>query len=404
MNILFLTPRCPYPPYQGDRVKAYHLLKYLSKKHRLFLLTFLERRDDQQYIEKLREFCAEVHTVYLPRWRSVLSCAAQLFRQEPFQVAYYCSAEFEKKISELLSTHKIDLIHTHLLRMMPYTLTLRQYPRVIDLTDAISLYLSRYAEQERNPFKKFAISVERDRVLSYESLAASFDRCFVCSEKDKAYLQSKLGLSNIEVTFNCVDFKTNQRDNHNEAIFHSIIFAGNFSYPPNADAAMHLATRLFPKIRERMSDAKLLLVGRKPSKDLVRLSNNHIIVTGYVEDMNQWYRKATIAVSPIRFGAGTLNKVLEPMALGKLVVATPIGVEGIGLRDGRDIIFCKNDDDFVDKTVAALQSEALRSKIGQTAQETIATRFGCSAVVDHVSNIYEKVLQEFQEKTMVLQG
>jgi polysaccharide biosynthesis protein PslH len=396
MRILFLTPRLPYPPIQGDRVKAYRLLKYLSKNHHVTIVTFLERKEEHRNIERVREICAELYTVPLPTWRSIVNCGFNIIGSKPFQLAYYYSKHYQVLVGKLIQNESFDIIHTHLLRLLPYTIDIRGLPKVIDLTDAISLYLSRYADAETNIIKKTAIKTERNRIVEFERLVENYNRVFVCSEKDKDYLQEKYGISNVEVTYNCVDLRNTILPRNEGEIPQSVIFSGNFSYPPNADAARYLIRRLFPEIRKRVHGATLLLVGRNPTKEMKHIQDKSIIVTGYVENMNEWYQKASVAVSPVRFGAGTLNKVLEPMALGKMVVATTVGVEGLGLRDGIDLQFAHTENEFVTKTVEALTNHSLRNTIGHNAKETIINRFSCSAVGKKVSDIYQTVIKNFQ--------
>jgi polysaccharide biosynthesis protein PslH len=394
MNILFLTPRLPYPPVQGDRVRAFRLLQYLSKWHSVKLVTFLEREKDRQYLGRINSMCANLYTVMLPPWRSYYNCGVNIFRNIPMQVAYYRSIEYRKLIESIIAESNIDLIHTHLLRMVPYSINIRGIPKVLDMTDAISLYLSRFADSEKNIMKRSAIIIERNRIVNYERFIAGYEKILVCSQKDSNYLQERYNFRNLEVIYNCVDINTLRMGEDVEMIPNSMIFSGNFSYPPNADAAQHLVRTLFPRILEKYPQAKLLLVGRNPRKEILRYNSPNITVTGYVDDINIWYKKATVAISPVRFGAGTLNKVLEPMALGKLVVATPIGVEGLNLRDGKDILFSYNDDEFVERTVQALQNESLRSQIGKQAHETVRERFRCEAIARKVSDIYENILNK----------
>ena len=289
MTILFLTPRIPYPPYRGDKLKIWNLLRLLSRNHEIVLVTFVQSEEEEKYIQPLRALCKEVHVAYLPRWKSVLNCFIALFRSVPFQVAYYRSGRMRGMVEDVVTRVQPDLIHTHLIRMAQYTAHRSQIPRVLDVTDAVSLYLERFLVKERDLLKKVGLFVEHRRVKRYETIMRQFDCTLVCSEVDRTVLRGTAPDARIELLYNGVDLETFSANGTPDYEQHSVIYTGNMTYYPNIDGAIYLARKVFPLVQEKVSDAKLYIVGQDPPKKVKSLENAHIVVTGFVPDIQVYY-------------------------------------------------------------------------------------------------------------------
>ncbi len=393
MKILFLTPRIPYPPFRGDKLKIWNLLRLLAQKHEIVLVTFIQSKQEEEYVQPLRELCKEVHVVYLPRWKSIINCLIAVFQLVPFQVAYYRSKAMSKLLGEILDRVHPDLLHTHLIRMAQYAAHLSAIPRVLDLTDAVSLYLARFAEAHYNPIVKNLVRWELDRMRIYEPVLAQFDRALVCSVVDRDFLLRSVPSAKIDLLYNGVDLAAFSMDGSLNPLQDRIIFTGNMSYYPNADAAMFFSDEILPLIHEVIPGAKFYIVGQDPPRSVKALASEHIVITGFVKDIREEYLKSTLAVSPIRFGAGTLNKILEPLALGVPVVSTVVGVDGLGLTFGKDILVAHTPYDFARDVVAVLKDKTYRRTLGSSARKKIRRRFGWATVVQDLDRIYGDVLK-----------
>ena len=388
MTYVFLTSRLPYPPYRGDKLKVWNLLRQLSKRHKIILVSFIQNERERQYETQLNEVCQEIHLVPLPRWKSALNCVRAIAGSVPFQVAYYRSSRMAEALEQVLARIKPDGIHTHLIRMAQYTVAKKQCPRILDLTDAVSLYLSRLLSVHRNPLVRWLVSVELRRMLAYESVIERFDLSLVCSENDKQFLSSRIPTANIGLLYNGVDLEAFSVNGTIQAEPHRIIFTGNMSYVPNSDGAKFFAREIFPGIREKIPDAKLYIVGVDPPASVRALASTNIVVTGFVEDIRLEYLKSAVAVSPVRFGAGTLNKTLEPLALGIPVVSTPSCVEGLELQHGKEILIAKEPGEFVSAVVALMENPELRKSVGKAGMEKIRERFGWPQIATDLENMF----------------
>jgi polysaccharide biosynthesis protein PslH len=404
MRLLFLTSRLPYPPFQGDRLKIYHILRILSRKHQITLLSFCEDSAENSLSHELDQFCQRIETIILPKSKSYLNILMGLFNSKPFQVSYYHSLAFQRKLNQLLTEDKYDLIHTHLIRMVPYSADL-QIPKVLDLTDAISEYLKTRYETTRNPIVKAGLFIEWQRMLRYEPILQKFNRISVCSEPDRDNLLKTAPTAKIEVIRNGLDIDYFEPNPSQQPEPNSIIFTGNMTYAPNEDGLMYFYREILPLIRQTIPTVKLYIVGKDPSPTVQTLAAENIIVTGKVPDLRTYYSLAQVSICPIRFGAGTLNKVIEPMAMGIPVVSTSISCVGMNVTpiqdphfasadyQGQNIVFADTPETFAQSVINLLKQPELRQKIGAAAIELVKAEHDWESIVAKLERIYMEIVE-----------
>jgi sugar transferase (PEP-CTERM/EpsH1 system associated) len=337
MKILFTANRFPYPPYRGDKLKIYHLARRLAQKHEVHLVTFLQDKNDLQYLPELQKIFKEIHLVPLSKLTSYTNSLFGFLFREPFQVRYFHSRKMEAKIQELIVMHDYDAVHVQHLRMAQYWEFYNDIPRILDLPDAFSLYWKRRIAASKGLFRLFN-KIEQQRVFNYEKILDKYDLSLVCSKEDCEYLKTERGIRNIQVLPNGVDVGTFSSEGHNYNIDNTILFTGNMDYAPNVDAVQYFVQDILPIIRRQVPDAEFIIAGQRPVKKVTDLAGNGITVTGFVKDLKEMYAKASIVVAPLRFGAGTQNKVLEAMAMGVPIVSHNIGFSGLDIRSGEGVI------------------------------------------------------------------
>jgi polysaccharide biosynthesis protein PslH len=403
MRLLFLTSRLPYPPFQGDRLKIYHILRILSRKHQITLLSFCEDPAEDSLSHELDQFCQRIETIILPKNKSYLNILMGLFNSKPFQVSYYHSLAFQRKLNQLLTEDKYDLIHTHLIRMVPYSADL-QIPKVLDLTDAISEYLKTRYETTRNPIVKAGLFIEWQRMLRYEPILQKFNTISVCSEPDRDNLLKTAPTAKIEVIRNGLDIDYFKPNPAQQPEPNSIIFTGNMTYAPNEDGLMYFYREILPLICQTIPTVKLYIVGKDPSPTVQTLAAENVIVTGKVPDLRTYYSLAQVSICPIRFGAGTLNKVIEPMAMGIPVVSTSISCVGMNVTpiqdpnfdskdyNGENIVFADTPATFAQSVINLLQQPELREKIGKSAIELVKAEHDWESIVAKLERIYAEIV------------
>jgi polysaccharide biosynthesis protein PslH len=392
MNLLFITSRLPYPPFQGDRLKIYHILRILSRKHQITLLSFTQDVAEDRLAKELAPYCHRIETIILPKTQSYQNLLPGIFGNKPFQVSYYHSSAFQQKLTQILAEDSYDLIHTHLIRMAPYSADL-QIPKVLDLTDAISEYLKTRYETTSNPIIKAGLFIEWQRMLRYEPILAKFNTISVCSKPDRDNLLKTAPTAQIEIIRNGIDidyFKPNLEQQPEQ---NSIIFTGNMTYAPNEDGLMYFYREILPLIRQSVPEVKLYIVGKDPSPAVQKIATDRVIVTGKVPDLRTYYSLAQVSICPIRFGAGTLNKVIEPMAMGIPVVSTSIACAGMNVTDGKDILFADTPSEFATAVVKLIQSPELRQKIGSNGHKLAITEHDWEQIVAKLEDIYDSIAE-----------
>jgi hypothetical protein len=264
MNILFITPRIPYPPYRGDKLHVYNLVRRLAARHRVGLVTFVENEAERAYIEPLAEHCSYIRVTHLSKWTSLLNVASVLFDRTPFQVAYYRSRAFAASVREAVAAFRPDIVHSHLIRTVQYTRAIEGIPRVLGLTDAVSLYLQRFADQEGNPLKRALVRMELARIVRYESVAADYDRALVCSATDREVILDRAPGAEVGILYNGVDLDSFTPRDDITPEPGRIIFTGNMTYFPNIDAVEWMLAEILPAIKRRVPHARLYVVGQNP--------------------------------------------------------------------------------------------------------------------------------------------
>jgi sugar transferase (PEP-CTERM/EpsH1 system associated) len=386
LKFLFFANRVPYPPYRGDKLKIYNLAKRLSKSHELHLLTFAQTEEDLGYKQELEKIFTKVHFVYLPKWRSAINCLQAAWDIKPLQVLYFQSSAMKRKLDEVLLADKFDAIHVQHLRLSPYLKDRKDLPRILDMPDAFSMYWERRMKAQHNPFLKIFGNIEHRRVLKYEQIMKEYNLSLVCSAEDKEYLIAKHSIQNIDLLQNGVDLDTFKAGGHDYNHNHTLLFTGNMDYAPNVDAVIYFVNDVLPAIRQRHPNVKFVIAGQRPIAKVQALASENVAVTGFIKDLAEVYNSASVVVAPLRFGAGTQNKVLEAMAMGVPVVCSNVGFKGLGIASGEGAIMQTDARSFADSVCQLLDSAALRQEVGKKGIRVITSSFSWDSIALKLEN------------------
>ncbi len=329
MKILIITPRIPYPPFRGDKLKIYNLSKILKNNNNVHILTFLAKSSEEADLESLKEENFSIEVIKQFKYSSLINLIRSFFTSTPFQVSYYYSKKMRNKITELTSKDKYDVVYFHLINNAQYYEAVKNKHtlRVIDFTDATSLYLTRYLEFLKNPFRRLFFTIELKKILKYEQIVKKFDTLFVCSSVDRQFLIKRNVHDNIQLLLNGFDLDTFKFEKIKKEKGR-IVFVGNMTYFPNIDAVVYFSKEIFPLILNKIPEAKLYIVGQNPTQEVLDLQSDNIVITGFVKDLKKEYLVSEVNIAPIRFGSGTLNKIIEAVALGIPIVATSLATQG----------------------------------------------------------------------------
>ena len=346
----------------------------------MHLLTFAQTEEDLGYREELENIFHKVHFIYLPKWKSALNCLSALWSDLPLQVLYFKSAAMRQKLVEVLATDSFDAVHVQHLRMSPYLADNKSIPRILDMPDAFSLYWERRAKATTNPILKLFNGIEYKRLLRYEPIMKEYNLSLVCSKEDLEYLKTTHNNNAIKLLPNGVDLDTFTSGGHDYTHNRTLLFTGNMDYAPNVDAVQYFVQDILPEIREKYPDVQFIIAGQRPVKKVLDLANDYIKVTGFIKDLAAVYNEASVVVAPLRFGAGTQNKVLEAMAMGVPVVCSNIGFAGLGIKSGEGAIKEQRPDGFANAVIKLLSSEEEMRTVGENGVRVIKEGFGWDAI------------------------
>lgn len=392
MRILCLTPRLPFPPDRGDRLRAYNVLKRLGGEHELHLLSFIASDKERQNVTALEPFCRSVQVVPLGPRRSAATVALNAWRQLPLQALYYRSTAMQQLVDDTLRQQRFDAAYVHLFRMAPYLSERRDLYRIVDLTDVISSELAR-SMAYRGAASRLVYRLEKLRIERYEhEVAQSFEEVWLVSDHDRQLLAQRCPDANIRVVPNGVDFATFYPTGQT-AESNSLLFTGHMRVFHNIDAATFLAKEILPRVRRQVPQSTLTLAGADPGLEVQSLAEEPgVTVTGFVPDLNDALNQAAVFVAPLRFAAGVQNKALEAMAVGRPVVTTSIVNQGLGAQPGRDLLIADDAGTIANQIIVLLYDAGLRERIGQAGREFVRGQFSWDVVAQRVHAIDEQLL------------
>ncbi|QDW49603.1 MULTISPECIES: glycosyltransferase [Burkholderia] len=355
-KLLVLTPRFPYPVIGGDKLRIYHLCRVLSRRFSLTLLSMCESGDEMHAALPDDGVFDRVERVFLSRRRSYLNTLLALPTRTPLQVAYYRSRAFAAAVTRLLPSH--DGAFVHLVRCAEYVRK-SDKPRVLEMTDAISLNYSRVKQLRRaRGLKSRVFGIEAKRLLDYErTIVDDFDLSVLVSRTDRDYLFPGEPDKKVMVCSNGVDLSGLPYTARSMAS-RILIFIGDMRTVQNQDMCHYFAEAVLPLLRKR-ADYRFRIVGSIAPALAERFrAYDGVDVTGRVESVAQAASDGAIGVCPMRIGAGVQNKILEYMALGLPVVTTSLGHEGLGAQSGRDLLIADTPEEFVDRIEQLVADEA----------------------------------------------
>jgi len=398
MRILFVVPYVP----SLVRVRPYNLIRQLSESgHEVTVMTLWTTRQELDDLEALRAHCHRATAFPLPRWRSLWNCLRGLPGRKPLQAVYCYSSALRNAI--LSATGKdpdhYDVLHVEHLRGAAYGAGLG-LPKVWDAVDCITYLFEQAAERSRSAFGRLASRLELPRTRSYEGgLLAHYDQVLTTSERDRIallQLSEDAGQDSIagdrrtpvKVLANGVDLDYfSFADGPREPA--TMVVSGKMSYHANVTAVLYFCQEVLPLIRSRRADARLWIAGKDPTDRIARLdADPKITVTGYVPDLRPYLRSATVAVSPVLYGAGCQNKVLEAMAVGTPVVGTSVSTWGINASPGLDLLVADTPQVMADSILELLSDSPRRERLATRARKTVETYHDWRAVVERLEGIY----------------
>lgn len=376
MNILFVTHAPPYPPMDGARVLVYNLACRLCARHRLSLVSLVAPHE-RAHEETLRQWFQDVRLVpqsSRPRWQT---WAQSIVDELPLWVRACASRDMDQILRQVVASGTFDVIHVDTGLMAQYADAVAAVPTLLAPHDALTWALIQRAQQASDPIQRWLLRLQIPRMRRYEAKQyARFARVHVVTPFEKnflAQLNSQLPLVVIPYGVDTDFFRPGEQEGGTVRLdgtvrrpfrTPAIGFLGVMDYAPNEAAVLYFAREVLPIVWKDIPDARFTIIGRNPTRAVRALNADpRITVTGTVEDVRPYIAEQTLMVCPIRAQGGIKNKLLETLAMGKTVVASPESVEGLDVRDGQELVVASGTEAFAGACVRLLHSAAERKHL-----------------------------------------
>jgi glycosyltransferase involved in cell wall biosynthesis len=396
MHILFLTQILPYPLDTGAKVRAYYVLRHLTQRHQVTLVSFTRTDDRPEHVAHLRTFCQTVHTVPIvrSRLRDAKALATALPRGLPVLIARDAVPEMYALLHKLVASQAFDAVHADQTAMVQYALAAadasaahgRRPLLVLDAHNALYQVVARLAHQERRPGWRQFLGWEAQRLARYEhDTYRRFDRVVFVTELDR----TRLALPTAAVIPICADpAATPPVVRQPDA--RRVTFVGALHWPPNAQGIAWFARAGWPAVHAGAPDARLTIVGKNAPPEVSALAQElpGVEVLGYVEDLEPVLAETAVFLVPLLAGGGMRVKIVDAWTWGVPVVATSIGAEGLQYADGGNLLLGETAEELATATLRILREPELGEQLAAAGRRTAEEAYGWQAVYRAWERIY----------------
>lgn len=395
MRVLMLTPYLPYPLLTGGQTRSYNLIKRLSALgHEITLFCLIKSEEERKYVGELNKFCKEVTVFNRSRspWTlgNILKTGFSLY---PFLVIRNWAKGEKEAIGLKISQKKFDLIHAETFYVMPH-IPKTQIPILLVEQTIEYLVYKHFADEFKIPFVKqflyFDVAKMKYWELKYWRHAK---RVVAMSWEDRQTMVSEIPNLDVDIVPNGVDSQFFSIKVCKRSTKPIILYLGNFTWLQNREAVEVLVGKVWPKIKQKIQDGLLWIVG-KNAKDFFSNLISKDVEVAEIEDVRFAYQKSSVLVAPIYGGGGTRYKNLEAFASGLPVVTTSIGIRGTDAKDGMEVIIRDDPDDIAKMAIKLINDKILYKKIAENAKKMVKQKYDWDPIAKKLSDIYEGLGQK----------
>ncbi|MFZ4564663.1 MAG: glycosyltransferase [Bacteroidales bacterium] len=386
MRLFFILPRVPYPTEKGDKLRAFHQLKQLSKHHEIILCALNDGDLHEDAIQVLKKFVTAIHIIPISKASIAFNLIKTLFSAKPLQVGYFYNKSSAAKIHRLINDYKPDHIFCQLIRVAEYVKDI-PIPKTLDYQDVFSKGVERRLASAPFYLKPF-LKIEYNRLLKYEHDAfEAFDNKIIISVPDRNLIPHPRR-DEIVVVANGVDtdFFSPQLIEKN----YDLVFTGNMGYPPNITSAEYLVNEILPQVFPFKPDLRLLIAGANPHLRVMVLKSQQVEISGWVPDMRSCYASARIFIAPMQIGTGLQNKILEAMAMKIPCITSPLAFQALNARDGVDILVAGTPREYAAHIRMLLENPDKAAAIAQSGYDFVHRNFNWETETEKINQLITK--------------
>lgn len=387
MNILFICHRFPYPPLHGARIRPFHIVRHLSRSHRVTVCSLTRSPQETEEARGIAEYCAEYHIAQVDervQWARII---ASLPTWLTASGSYFHSSRMARTIRQLIAQQHYDLIFVHCSSVAHYVQHVAGIPKILDFCDMDSQKWLEYARY-KTPLLAAGYWWEGRRMLAAEKrFARRFDLCTTNTRAELQTLQD-YGIGRPSAWFpNGVDhsyFAPSDAPYERD----SIAFIGRMDYYPNEQAMRWFCDEVLPLVQRERPAVQLTIIGADPSPAVRQLGDRPgVTVTGSVPDVRPFVRRAALTVAPLTIARGTQNKMLESMAMGVPVVASRIAAGGVDAVAGEHLLTATSPSEYRDAIMALLSDDQYRQRLAVAGRERVVSNHSWATSMERLDTI-----------------
>jgi sugar transferase (PEP-CTERM/EpsH1 system associated) len=404
MKILWVKAGGLYPLDTGGKIRSYHILRELALRHEVTVFTFYGAHADDAHNHLAGLFsqvlCVPLTLPVKGSLGQFLDYARNFFSSQPYNISRYCRPEVKHRLADLLQRRSYDVILCDFAfagGVIPWD---HPTPKVLFAHNVEALIWERHYQMARNPLWKVVCWREFRAVAQAEqTYLKRADHVLTVSATDRDWFANIVDSSRITVVPTGVDIDFFQPV-YGPELPNRLVFTGSMDWEPNEDAVLYFLDKIFPQIQRQIPESTFWVVGRHPSARLRHQGDRShgVRVTGSVEDVRPFMRDASIFVVPLRIGSGTRLKIFEAMAMGKAVVSTSVGAEGLPVQHGKHIILADNAEDFARMVVGLLRDPEGRERLGRAARQLVAEKYSWASVSTQAEAVLMNVARKGSER------
>jgi glycosyltransferase involved in cell wall biosynthesis len=397
MKILWVKPGKLLPLDTGGKLRTYNILRHLSARHQLTYVSYYVGARDETYEKDVLDLFPgtvalhiEVSNAPLGRY---FDYARHFFSGVPYAVSRFTVPQVGRLISPWISERRFDVaVCDFLASALNFPQRLKT-PTALFQHNVETILWQRRAEQETRWMDRVISKIEYEKMRRFEpAQVRRFHHVIAVSDADRVAMTSMIDAFRISVVPTGVDLGKYHYDPKDMPSSPLVVFTGSMDWAPNIDGVEFFCKDIWPRVLEKIPEARFRIVGRDPHPRVKKLESNSVEVTGSVPSIIDHLREAAVFVVPLRIGGGTRIKIYEAMAVGKATVSTTIGAEGLDVRHDRDILLADDPASFAEAVVSVLQNDALRRRL-ETAAAATAARYDWSVITEQFVEVLRTTIK-----------
>ncbi|MHB8216804.1 MAG: glycosyltransferase family 4 protein [Candidatus Sulfotelmatobacter sp.] len=396
MRVLWVKAGKLLPVDTGGKIRSYNILKHLANSHDVTLLSYYGGKKDSTYEAAIQNELPGTLSIATggldgSAFAQSMEYLRRFFQPAPFAVSKFSHALVREAVASRLDAKQFDVAVCDFLSASLNFPEVTSTPVVLFQHNVETALWRRMASTEASLPKRFVYQIEAVKMAGYERRALRrFHHIIAVSEHDRQQMLAMAPECDITVVPTGVDTKKYPVAPPATANPPRIVFTGSMDWEPNLDAVAHFCQDIFPRVRSEFPSAIFQIVGRNPHSRVKQLASDNVQVTGTVPSVADYLRDATVVVVPLRIGGGTRLKIFEAMAMGKAMVSTSIGAEGLDVESGRDLILADDATAFAEAIASLLRDARLRGQY-ERAAAILAAQYDWSNIVHRFAEVLQKV-------------